>query len=262
MMTRTWHLYRAEFHCALMQQLRVPLEFASTTFFNILAYLAWVLVFHSVALPFDVDSVLIFTFTFFVLLNTFNLGLVRMGLLTADERSAGWMRLRRASPMRPWLYFGAKLGVTMLQAMLFALVLSAVTFLFGPGQITPGQAVTLFLTLTLGVLPFCAMGVALAYLGGPKTAQVVIAYASMLLAALAIVLFIDLDLGVLSIVLQVVNQLFPVYHFAVLTFGFTGLSALQGGPAWLHALALVGLTALFTTLAIYLYRRDEGKTYG
>jgi hypothetical protein len=30
----------------------------------------------------------------------------------------------------------------------------------------------------------------------------------------------------------------------------------------LHALALVGLTALYITLAVYLYRRDEGRTYG
>jgi ABC-2 type transport system permease protein len=261
-MTRTWHLYRAEFHCALMQQLRVPLEFASTTFFNTLAYLAWVLVFHSVALPFDVDLVLIFTFIFFALLNTFNLGLVRMGLLTADERSAGWMRLRRALPMPPLVYLAGKLAATLLQAALFALALLTLVVLFGHWQMSPSEAATLFLTLTLGILPFCALGVALAYLGSPKTAQVVITYASMLLAALAIVLFIDLDLGVLSLVLQVVNQLFPVYHFAVLAFGFTGLPALQGGPAWLHALALVGLTALYTTLAVYLYHQDEGRTYG
>ena len=86
--------------------------------------------------------------------------------------------------------------------------------------------------------------------------------ATMLLAALAMVLFIEFDLGMLSLVLQVVNQLFPVYHFVVLAFGFTGLPPLQGGPAWFHALALVGLTALYTTLAVYLYRRDEGRTYG
>jgi hypothetical protein len=53
-----------------------------------------------------------------------------------------------------------------------------------------------------------------------------------------------------------------LYRFTVATFGFTGLPALQGGPAWLHALALLGLTALYATLAVYLYRRDEERTYG
>jgi ABC-2 type transport system permease protein len=263
-MTRTWQLYRAEVTCQLLQQIRVPLQFFLVTFGTFLAYVTWVLVDYLFlrdlfTLPFDVNFWLI---AFFSAQNTFNLGLMQMGYTTADERAQGWMRLRRASPMRPLLHFGAKLAVVLLQAVLSVLALLAVALFSGHLQLNLPQAATFFVVLTLGVLPFCALGLALAYLGGPGTARVVISYASLLLVALTFMLFINLDLGTFGNVLQAVNQLLPLYHFVVLAFGFVDLPALQTHPAWLHGLALLAQTALFTALAIFFYRYDEGKTYG
>jgi ABC-2 type transport system permease protein len=35
-----------------------------------------------------------------------------------------------------------------------------------------------------------------------------------------------------------------------------------GEPAWLHSAVLLGFTVLFLGVALWAYRRDEGKTYG
>ena len=52
----------------------------------------------------------------------------------------------------------------------------------------------------------------------------------------------------------------PPYHYAQLA--LSTMNADRGGAAWLHVLALLGFTALFLTVAVWAYRRDEGKTYG
>lgn len=60
--------------------------------------------------------------------------------------------------------------------------------------------------------------------------------------------------------LQSFAHFLPPYHLARLA-----LTAVGGEPAsqrWPHALALLGFAVLFTTVAMFAYRRDEGKTYG
>ncbi len=257
-MTRYWQVYRAEAYYQLLQQIRVPLQFFSIPLGVLVPYVTFVMV--SGFFPeFALGPV---TLVLFGTLATFNLGLMGVGLATAQERAQGWMRLKRASPMPPLAHFVGKIAVTLLTAALFALALLLVAAWAGHLPLQLGELVRVFALITLGVLPFCALGLALAYVGGPNTAQSIIPQVMLALLALAVIPAFDVFPAAILAAAETLNMFSPVYHFVVLTFGGTGLPALQGGPAWLHALALVGLTALYTTLAVYLYRRDEGRTYG
>ncbi|MBS3966549.1 MAG: hypothetical protein KGZ60_04765 [Truepera sp.] len=257
-MTRTWQLYRAEAYYQLLQQLRVPMQFFSIPLGVLSPYVTFVIVGRFFP-EFDVGPL---TLVMLGTLGTFNLGLLGLGLTTAQERAQGWMRLKRASPMPPLAHFVGKIAVTFVTAALFAFALLLVAAGAGHLPLHFGELTRVFVMITLGVLPFCALGLALAYVGGPNTAQSLIPQVMLVLLALAVMSAFDVFPAAILAVIETLNMVSPVYHFNVLTFGFAGLPALQGGPAWLHALALVGLTALFTSLAIYLYRRDEGKTYG
>ncbi|MBS3934284.1 MAG: ABC transporter permease [Truepera sp.] len=257
-MTRNWQLYRAEAYYQLLQQLRVPLQFFLIPLGVLLPYVALVLLSEWVLQTQSEPLLLVL----FGTLGTFNLGLMGVGLATAQERAQGWMRLKRASPMPPLAHFVGKITVTLVTAALFALALLLIAAWAGHLPATIGEVARVFVLIILGALAFCALGLALAYAGGPNTAQSLIPQVILVLLALALLPAFDVLPSALQAPVQTLNMVSPVYHFAVLTFGFTGLPGLQGGPAWLHALALVGLTVLFTVLAIYLYRRDEGRTYG
>ena len=52
----------------------------------------------------------------------------------------------------------------------------------------------------------------------------------------------------------------PPYHYAQIALGVIGAG--RGGPAWSHVAVLAGFTAVSLALALFAYRRDEGKTYG
>jgi len=250
--TRAWQLCREEIRCEFLQQRRAPVQFVSVPFGAISAYLV-------LALLLDVGAQAL---VFFGVLGTINLGLTHVGQAATHERSQGWLRLKRASPMPPLAHFVAKVVVTLLLAAIFALALLIIAAVAGHAQLTRGEMAVIFTLITLGVLPFCALGLALAYVGGPSTAQTVLIQVTLALIALAAFSLFDLVSGPLGAALQVINQLSPAYHFAALAFGTTELPGLQSGPSWLHAAALALFTALFLALAVSLYRLDEGKTYG
>ena len=52
----------------------------------------------------------------------------------------------------------------------------------------------------------------------------------------------------------------PPYHFVQLALGTIGAS--EGGSPVVHAAAVLGFTLLFLVVAVWGFRRDEGRTYG
>jgi ABC-2 type transport system permease protein len=256
-MTRSWQLYRAEVYCQFLQQFRIPLQFFSVPLGVIWPYALVVFVAERV-LSMTTGPLLL---VIFGVLGTLNLGMLGLGLAVARERAQGWMRLKRASPVPPLAHFAGKVTVTLLCAASLALALILVAVLAGHVPAATGEVARVFLLVTFGALPFCALGLVLAYLGGPQTAESLIPQVTLALIALAVLPALDFLPEALQTTLEALNAVSPVYHFTVLTFG-AAVPTLGGGPAWLHALALAGLTVLLFVLAALLYRRDEGRTYG
>lgn len=230
----------------------MPLQFFSVPFGALSGYLLTLLLF-------DLGPGLLVSIG---VLGTLNLGLIGLGIATARERSQGWMRLKQASPMPPLAHFGGKVTITLLGAAFFAAALLLFAAFAGHLQTGANGYLVSFMLLTLGVLPFCALGLVLAYAGGPNTAQTVITQVTFALIALAFLSLFDIGSPTLSAVAQMINTLSPAYHLAVLAIGVMDLPVLQRGPAWQHTAALLALTLVYLALAVVLYRRDEGRTYG
>ena len=179
------------------------------------------------------------------------------GVGIAVERGQGWMTLKRATPMPPFAYFLAKVGMAVLFGMIIILLLTAVGMAFGGVRVPPLQWLRLAGTLVLGAIPFCAIGLAIGYFAGPNSS---VAIVNLIFMPMAFASGLWIPVEVLPPVVRSISPFLPPYHLAQLALGAIGGGL--GAPAWTHVLTLVGFTALGLGFAWIGYRRDEDVTWG
>ncbi len=179
------------------------------------------------------------------------------GVGIASERGQGWMRLKRASPMPPLAYFFAKLMVSVVFGAAIVILLTVLGSVFGNVDLSFLQIIKLLAALILGTIPFASMGMALGYLAGPNSAPAIVNlfYLPM---AFASGLWVPIQF-LPKIVKQIAPFLAP-YHLSKLAFAAVG--ARPDNATWQHIGVLLVYTIVFLILAVFLYRRDDGKTYG
>jgi ABC-2 type transport system permease protein len=128
---------------------------------------------------------------------------------------------------------------------------------FGHVQLDAVHWLSLTAVLLLGGIPFCAMGIAIGYLAGPNSAAAIVNAVYLPMAFLS-GLFIPASM--LPPVLRRFAVVLPPYHLGQLALKAAGV--LPAGGFWINAAALAGFGAFFMILAVWAYRKDEGKTYG
>ena len=69
------------------------------------------------------------------------------GASMAAERGLGWMQVKRASPMPPFAYFGAKIAVSVVFSSLVVVLLTILGLLFGGVHMAPPDVAKLLATL-------------------------------------------------------------------------------------------------------------------
>jgi ABC-2 type transport system permease protein len=233
---------------------RIPAYSVSTLAFPLMFYAIFGLTFNQGEGAMNSATYLLATYGAFGIIGV---ALFGFGVGVATERGQGWMRLKRVSPMPPAAYFVAKIASALLFSALVVLSLFALGFVFGGVRLALATWAALFGTLLLGVLPFCAMGLAFGLLFGPNSAPTAL---NLIYLPLAFASGLWVPIFALPEPMQRLAPLWPPYHYAQLALGTLGAS--EGGSPALHAAALLGFTLLFLLLALVLYRRDEGKTYG
>lgn len=184
-------------------------------------------------------------------------GLFGFGVYVATERGQGWLLLKRVSPMPPVMYFLAK---TMMSILFSCIVVGVIlSIAFGLGKIDTGvvRMMQLFSVLVLTTVPFCTLGLAIAYLVGPNSAHAVI----------NVVYLPQLFLGGIVVpyeylppYLQSIASVLPSFHSVQLAFGVID-STNETAGIW-NVLVLSCYTLLFVALATFRYHKDEGRTYG
>jgi len=173
------------------------------------------------------------------------------GIGVANERGMKIDRLMRASPLPPIVFMLAKV----LTALVFSLVALVLLIVYGivVGGIhqTPAVWATIILRLLAGSLPFIALGFAIGYWSGPNAAP---ALANLIYLPLSFASGLFVPLNQLPAFIQTLAPFLPSYHYAQLAW-----SALGAGreSLWVSLLWLAGYTALFLTLAVRSYRREE-----
>lgn len=179
-----------------------------------------------------------------------------MGVGVAVERGQGWFTLKRATPMPPLAYFGAKTLMSMLIGGCVVLLIATLGVLLGDVVLPASSWALLVGVLVLGAVPFCAMGCAIGFTAGPNSAPVI---ANLVYLPISVASGLWIPIEFLPGVLQRIALWLPPYHVAQLALG-----AIQGtlpSPV-LHFGALAAATILFLGIAVLAYRYGNDRTWG
>jgi ABC-2 type transport system permease protein len=102
--------------------------------------------------------------------------------LIAVERSIGWNRQLRLTPLTPAKYVLAKFGLSMLIALVPLIVVQLIGAIGLGVRLPAGTWAGAFLGAWLGAVPFAALGIALGYVAKPSSIQQLSGLISMMLA--------------------------------------------------------------------------------
>ncbi|THD59546.1 ABC transporter permease [Phenylobacterium sp.] len=168
-------------------------------------------------------------------------GLFGFGILVAVERNMGLLTFKRALPMPTGGYLAAKL----IMAYLFALVVMAMLVTAGltMGHVTlsPMQLLTVAATMSLGVIPACAIGL---FIGAWAPASSASAFANIVYLGMA---FLSGLFFPLSGFLHDIRAIWPTYHLVQLAHAAAGMPT-EGSMVG-HAGVLAALSAVLILLA-------------
>ena len=250
----TIRIYLREAKYELIKLLRLPAFFIPSLGFPMMFYALFGLVLPVKTGAYPIATYLLGTYGAF---GVIGIALFSLGIGVSTERAQGWLAVKRASPMPLPAYFFGKYAMTVIMSGLLVTLLSLMGAIFGDVRLEVSQWVSLMLVLILGAVPFCAAGIAVAYLVGPNSAPAVV-NAVYLPSAFLSGLFIPVEM--LPSFLRSVAQFLPPFHLGRLALGAIGVAPAE--KAWVHIAALASFGVLFTAVAVFAYRRDEGATYG
>lgn len=182
----------------------------------------------------------------------FGTALFGIGIGLAGDLSAGWLELKRASPMPPMAYLLAKCCTAMAFSVIIVCLLSVIGISFGHVSITGADFAKMIGLAMVGAIPFAAMGLALAltvpFNSAPGVAQLFYLPMSFLGG-------LWVPLSILPKPVQTIGHVMPTYHMGQLmlrTFGYQDSSSVLS-----HCLGLAIFTALMLGVAWMAFRRRE-----
>jgi ABC-2 type transport system permease protein len=177
-------------------------------------------------------------------------GMLSSGARIAGERSVGWTRQLRISPLRPSAYFRAKV----LTAYMMALISMAAMFASGAAlgvQLSAAHWLELIGLMLIGLVPFAALGITLGHMLTPDSIGPALGGGVSLLALVGGIWF---PLG---------NSGF-LYHLALYMPSYWLVQASHvalGGAPWPARgwIVIAAWTVILTRVAQRAYRRDTGR---
>jgi ABC-2 type transport system permease protein len=188
----------------------------------------------------------IFMFAGFSVFGTMGPGMFGFGIILAMEREQGLLTFKRALPMPPAAYLFAKLVMSVVFVALVMLTM-LIAAQIGRVPLTIGQMLAISAIDICGAVPFCALGLLIGTLTSAK-------------AAPAVVNLIYLPMIYLSGIviplpksMQMIALASPAYHLDQLAFAVAW--GAQGSEVVTHVAFLLGVTVLFTGLALRRLKR-------
>jgi ABC-2 type transport system permease protein len=177
-------------------------------------------------------------------------GMLSSGARIAGERSVGWTRQLRISPLSPSAYFRAKV----LTAYMMALISMAAMFVSGAAlgvQLSAAHWLELIGLMLIGLVPFAALGITLGHMLTPDSIGPALGGGVSLLALVGGIWF---PLG---------NSGF-LYHLALYMPSYWLVQASHvalGGAPWPARgwIVIAAWTVILTRVAQRAYRRDTGR---
>ncbi len=177
----------------------------------------------------------------------------------ANERSLGWNKLLRSTPMTPVLYLGTKFLVIIITGVLSLLLLFVVADLNGNVHLSLATWAELLGLMVVGMIPLSLTGIFLGFIGSPNLTNVLATLLG-LLFSFGSGLFVPL--AIMPPVVKNVAPYLPTYQLGQLAWIAVGATfSKDDKPLWFHLLVLLGYGLVFGILSIWAYNRDENKNF-
>ena len=190
-----------------------------------------------------------FVFIAFTVFGVIGPAMFGFGSTVAIELEQGLLKFKRALPMPPAAYLLAKMIMAVLFAILIMATLIVSALSLGHLKLSFAQIFNVTIINTLGVLPFCALGLYIGTLVSGRSAPgfMHLIYQPMLYLS---GLFFPLP-GFM----RLAAPIWPAFYLHQLALRAVGLPS--RGPALLHVAVLATLTIVLTVLSVHRLSRER-----
>jgi ABC-2 type transport system permease protein len=236
---RVINAYVEEARAEVMRYLRMPGFLLPTMLFPSVFYLMFGIILGAHNSP-DAPRYLLASYGTFGVMAP---GLFGFGVSLAIDREHGLITLKRALPMPPGAYLVGKMCMALMMAFVVTTLMICLAVFGGGVHLGAGNIAAFYVSQTLGVLPFCSLGLLVGTIAKGQGAPGLVNLIYLPMAFLSGLWF---PLQMMPKVIQSIAPVWPAYHLDQLALSAIGMG--QGGE-WIHALVLAGFTAVFLTLA-------------
>lgn len=175
-----------------------------------------------------------------------------VGVGLANELCAGWLELKRASPMPPLAYLLAKCTSAMAFGVIIVSLLTLMSITIGHVSLSLPEYGRMMALTILGVVPFACMGMALSLFIPANSAPGIV---NMIYLPMSFCGGLWVPIMFLPKFLQSFATLLPTYHLAQLALGVFGYQS--SGSTSSHWLGLLCFTVLMLGVGAVAFRRHE-----
>ena len=175
-----------------------------------------------------------------------------IGVGLAAERNAGWMEMKRASPMPPPAYLFAKCMGAVSFGLIIVAALTALALTLGGVTLTAGEVFRMFGISVVGSISFASMGFLLALLVPANAAPGIV---NLIYLPMSFVSGLWMPIQYLPHWVQRFASMLPTYHLAQLMlriFGYADHSSVMS-----HVLGLAGFTMLMLGTSWLVFNRAQ-----
>ncbi|MBW8368866.1 MAG: ABC transporter permease [Arenimonas sp.] len=231
----------------LLRVLRTPAFAIPSLAFPVVFYVLFALVLPGQWGGYQKSAYLLATYGVFGVIGP---ALFGFGVGLAIEREKGWLELKRVSPMPTFVYFIAKIAMSLVFGLAVVCLLTIAAVGFGGVRIDALTWGLLVATLLLGTMPFCAMGL---WIGTLVKGDAAVAVVNLVYLPMAVLSGLWMPLFAFPAVLQKLAVIWPSWHLAQMALGVVG--QVPDVRYAHHALVLVATTVVFLTLAALRLRK-------
>ena len=175
-----------------------------------------------------------------------------VGVGMASERAAGWLELKRASPMPPVAYLVAKCITAQAFGVIVVAVLLLLNLAVGHAHLTPLESLLLLLMPLAAAVPFAAMGLFIALIVPPNAASGIV---NLIYMPMAVMSGLWIPLSMLPHWLRAIAPALPAYHLSQITLHIFGYQNSSSYP--MHWLGLIGFMLLMLGGSWAAFHRAE-----
>jgi ABC-2 type transport system permease protein len=175
-----------------------------------------------------------------------------IGVGLASELAAGWLELKRASPMPAPAYLFAKCATAIAFGLIIVCILATIATTFGGVSLTIQELAKMLGMTIVGSISFASMGFLLALLVPANAAPAII---NLIYLPMSFLSGLWMPLRFMPHWLQHIAPALPTYHLSQLMLSIFGYGDSMS-PAT-HWNALVGFTLLMLGLSWLIFHRKE-----